>query len=199
MASKSSAWKNLEKYSAEVFHGVRIHRGGDFSESLPDVIAPLDQIFPKAKPEQGLIVECKYRANQPWIDLYKKKLKTKKSFTYLILKTDIVNPITDLKDFLYLMPIEFLSEFKPDSNRIIYLDRSPPGYLLDYCSQPKNYIINPDIVDSLQLLYYKATKDRVRVPFKNFCSIAVIGQKNDRVRLACFFQSEMRFVSECIN
>lgn len=179
---------------AELTNGVRIHRGGDFSESLPDVISPLNSIFPEVSEDHGLVLECKYRSNQPWINKYKSLKKKYPKYEYLILKMNCFNSLTGMDDTMYIMPIELLKEFHTRSNKIINLNIIPPTYLSDYCNQSRKYTNDPDIRDSIQLLYYKATKDRKRLPFRTFTSMAVIGQKHDRVRLVCFFQSEIKFL-----
>lgn len=45
----SGNWKNLERKTAKILDGERNTRGGDFSQSLPDVEHP------------QLSIECKYR------------------------------------------------------------------------------------------------------------------------------------------
>jgi len=192
---RSTAWKNLEKTTAEILKGIRIHRGGDFSESLPDVIAPLDQTMTKAFPTVGLVAECKYRAKQPWINKYKNLMKGRhKDVKFLVLSLQIVNPITTFDDQFVIMPLANLKDwfdkradmFQTVSNLKLKL----PGYLKDYAEQSIKYISDLDIRDQVQLLYYKAVKDRARPPFETYRSIAVIAQKNDPVRLACFFAKQ---------
>lgn len=183
MGRSPTAWKALEKLVAETLGGIRIHRGGDFSESLPDVIAPTNWLFSEARLNHAIIVECKYRAKQPWIEAYKAQRKKYAKEIPIALKFK--------EDSIILLPLEILN-MPEDSITYIIQNRKAPKYLKDACSQSKKYIDNLDIRDSVQLLYYKATKDRTRAPFANFSSMAVIGQKNDRLRLACFYQSEFK-------
>jgi hypothetical protein len=58
----SEPWKILEGSVAKILGGVRIHRGADFSQSLPDVVA--DVAINNIK--YRLIVECKYRNSVSW-------------------------------------------------------------------------------------------------------------------------------------
>lgn len=62
---QSNAWKKLESRVAEYFGGTRNLRGADFSKSLPDVDANLQNRF---KVSGTLLAECKYSAKQPWVD-----------------------------------------------------------------------------------------------------------------------------------
>lgn len=60
----SSAWKSLEHKAAELFGGVRVSRGSDFSTDLPDVVC-----------SKRWSIECKSRSKLTlwrWYD----KLKT---------------------------------------------------------------------------------------------------------------------------
>ena len=52
----SQAWKSLERQIARAIGGQRNKRGGDFSQSLPDVES------------EALVIECKYRKSLPqWL------------------------------------------------------------------------------------------------------------------------------------
>lgn len=53
MPKQSEAWKSLERNTAKALGGERIKRGGDFSESAPDVLIP-------GHPE--FRIDCKYRS-----------------------------------------------------------------------------------------------------------------------------------------
>lgn len=193
---RSNAWKALEKTVAEGLNGIRIHRGGDFSESLPDVIAPLDSIITTAPYNYAIVVECKYRAKQPWIDLYKETLKKFKGKKFLSINKKMVNPLTNMDDEFIILPFSNLKEYFDNISITISSNtkKKIPSYLLEYCSQSRTYINDLDIRDQVQLLYYKATKCRTRPPFVSYSSMAVIGQKNDKTRLACFFRSEFKNV-----
>jgi hypothetical protein len=182
MPRSPTAWKALELLAAQTIGGIRIHRGGDFSESLPDVIAPTDYLFKSRPEEHAIVIECKYRASQPWIDLYKKLQKKEDNKIYLQTEEPGAS-------FIFL-PLE---EFK--ANNLfnltkVHTNRVVPDYIRNAVRQSREYINDLDIRDSIQLLYYKATKDRKRPPFSTFSSIAVIGQKHDKLRLACFHRLE---------
>ena len=181
--TRSNAWKQLELRTAEILGGIRIHRGGDFSESLPDVIAPADWLFSNAKPDHAIIVECKYRARHPLIDFYKKEQQACKRQMRII--------ALEIAGKYIVIPLDCIN-MRENQYDLIAPKKKAPKYLEEYCTQPKRYISNLDIRDSVQLLYYKATKDRKRPPFTTFSSMAVLGQKHDRLRLACFTVEEFK-------
>lgn len=68
---RSTAWKDLEKYTAEYLEGTRILRGANFSASLPDVVADGSVI---GLTNTSILVECKHSKNQPFVDLLKDTL-----------------------------------------------------------------------------------------------------------------------------
>lgn len=197
---KSNAWKNLERQVAEHFSGIRIHRGGDFSESLPDVVAPLQSFINIASEDLGLIVECKYRAKQPWIAMYKKMARTvSKLYNCTVLTKEMINPLTQMKDTFMVMDLSKVKDYYNAQSYVaktFNLKKKVPDYLLSYYMQALEYNTNLDTLDKLQLLYYKASNDRTRPRFKSYRSIAVIGQKNDKVKLACFFRSDFQRIQD---
>lgn len=192
--AKSSAWKNLEKKVATELNGIRIHRGGNFSESLPDVIAPTEQIFGIEGYTHAIVAECKYRQKQPWIKEYKKITKQRDpQYQVNYIEVPVTNIVTGMPDSIVLVSLEeFKDYFKYYKliNPIILKAKKIPGYLHEYCAQSRSYINDIEIRLSVQYLYYKHSKDITRPKFTSYSSIAVIGQKHDDVRLVIFYKSE---------
>lgn len=191
---RSNAWKNLEKTVANVLGGVRIHRGGDFSESLPDVIAPTETIFGLPGRTHAIVAECKYRAKHPWISKFKKLVKINKQdsiVSYLEIPT--TNLLTDMDDTMIIVSLDQFKDLFLKSRSLatpIRYSKDIPGYLHAYCSQSRSYINDLETRLTTQLLYYKLSKDLLRPKFESYSSIAVIGQRNDSLRLVVFYKSE---------
>ena len=80
--ARSNAWKNLEKTVASTLNGIRILRGADYSQSLPDVIVPdiTDWDYSNSgipiKNNTSIVVECKHSQTQPFVDLLEPLLDT---------------------------------------------------------------------------------------------------------------------------
>lgn len=75
--SRSQAWKSLERETAKMLDGKRVSRGGDFSQSLPDVWHV----------KYG--IECKYRKTLPKLitdGLKQAKLYNNSKIPLLVLK-----------------------------------------------------------------------------------------------------------------
>lgn len=189
-----TAWKDLERTVAKKFGGYRIPRGGDFSESLPDVVADVTKLFPLAnKVDAAFVVECKYRQHQPWISKYKSIKKEEfPSAEYCILKFPVTNAI-GMQDNICMMPVDYVFNFfsfnSPGHQRIV--SNILPDYILDYCNQSYNYALDIEYRMRVHLYYWKLCKDQVKKKFNSFIPLVVIGQKNDKVRLAIFYESEL--------
>jgi hypothetical protein len=189
-----TAWKDLERTVAKKFGGYRIPRGGDFSESLPDVVADVTKLFPLAnKVDAAFVVECKYRQHQPWINKYKTIKKEEFSNRdYCVLKFPVTNA-GNMEDNICMMPIDYIFDFFSLSNsgnhRIVA--NVLPDYILDYCSQSYNYALDIEYRMRVHLYYWKLCKDQTKKKFNSFIPLVAIGQKNDKVRLAIFYESEL--------
>ena len=190
-----TAWKDLERTVAKKLGGYRIPRGGDFSESLPDVISDVCNLFPLAnKIPAGFLVECKYRQSQPWIDKYK-ELKKSSGFDlqpYVILKVPAKNA-SGMDDNICFMPIDYLFDyFAPEnSGRTITINKELPTYITDFVRQSYEYSIDIECRMRVHLYYWKLAKDQSKKKFNTFVSLVALGQKNDKVRLAIFYESEL--------
>lgn len=191
---RSNAWKNLEKTVAAVLDGVRIHRGGDFSESLPDVIAPTESIFGLPGRTHAIVAECKYRAKHPWITKFKKLVRSTKQDNLVdYIEIPTVNSLTGIKDTMIIVSLDQFKDYFLKHRSLatpIRLTSDIPNYLHDYCSQSRSYINDLETRLTTQLLYYKLSKDLHRPKFESYSSIAVIGQRNDSLRLVVFYKSE---------
>ena len=193
--ARSVAWKNLEKTVATVLGGVRIHRGGDFSESLPDVICSTERLFGLPGLTHAIVAECKYRQRQPWINAYKQLVKScNLALPVYATRINTINPLTELEDKLILVSLDGFHKYFEHMNSLLnYIPnniKTVPSYIQEYCIQPRLYINNLDIRYSLELLYKKAMKSRTIQKFESYSSISVLGQKNDKVRLVIFYESE---------
>lgn len=190
-----TAWKDLERTVAKKLGGYRIPRGGDFSESLPDVVADITKTFPLAnKTDAAFLVECKYRQSQPWIDKYK-ELKRSAGFEqqpYCILKIPTKN-VSDMDDNICMMPIDYLFDYFSVDNysRIITIDKDLPDYITSFVKQSYEYSIDLECRMKVHLYYWKLAKDSNKKKFNSFVSLVTLGQKNDKVRLAIFYESEL--------
>jgi len=189
-----TAWKDLERTVAKKFGGYRIPRGGDFSESLPDVVADVTKLFPLAnKVDAAFVVECKYRQNQPWINKYKKiKSEEFPAAHYCVIKFPVTNA-AGITDNICMMPVDYVFDFFSLSNsgNCRTVSNVLPDYIIDYCTQSYNYALDMEYRMRVHLYYWKLCKDEIKKKFNSFIPLVVIGQKNDKVRLAIFYESEL--------
>lgn len=186
-------WKDLERTVAKKFSGYRIPRGGDFSESLPDVIADVSKTFPLlSKGPSAFSIECKYRQNQPWINKYKRiKAERFSESDFCILKIPVKN-VGGMDDNICMMPVDYVFNYFAMENpaKTATLREDLPDYIVDYCTQSYMYAIDPEYRMRVHLYYWKLAKESSKKTFERFIPIVVLGQRNDKVRLAIFFESE---------
>lgn len=129
----SHQWKAAERFIAKALGGHRIPRGANFSNSLPDIVAPANATLARA---QGLIfAESKYSQNNPWVDNVKEKYLTDHS---------VVKFIDDStkKHYLFfeLRDITKLSNPKIISTATPFYFTKFPKYILEHFDQSKDYI-----------------------------------------------------------
>lgn len=189
-----TAWKDLERTVAKKFGGYRIPRGGDFSESLPDVVADVTKLFPLAnKVDAAFVVECKYRQHQPWIGKYKNIKKEEfASRDYCVLKFPVINR-AGMNDYICMMPVDYIFDFFSIDGmaRCRIVQNALPDYIMDFCAQSYDYALDIEYRMRVHLYYWKLCKDQSKKKFNSFVPLVVIGQKNDKVRLAIFYESEL--------
>lgn len=165
----SQAWKGLERHVAKALQGQRIPRGADFSDKLPDVIAP--SALSIARTDGAIFAECKHSKSNPWIP-YIEEVYTGKLLTAGAEDNKII--LFDLQD------IHLLSD-PTRWNRAISVSRKVPQYMLDHIDQSRGYISKcmSDIV--LKAVIFKMTglsKIHASLP------IVVMAQKHKSFRLA---------------
>lgn len=129
MPKQSQAWKALERYTAEFFGGQRQHRGANFSQSMPDVIAPSEPVFGV---DGCVLAECKYSKNQPWVDFFVKELKAGAKYPLFLVKGEL-----DIYLFWLLQDSSILTTKRIKDACLIA--RSMPGYLEEYYTQSAGY------------------------------------------------------------
>ena len=122
---RSQQWKEHERRTAKALQGVRIPRGANFSDSLPDVVANAKGILARA---EGIIyAECKYSINNPWVDyissIYDNKLLRIDNLIFF-----------SLEDIWLLSDPTRVGKSKKVTKKKI------PKYLRDYLEQSKKYI-----------------------------------------------------------
>lgn len=129
----SHQWKAAERFIAKALEGHRIPRGANFSNSLPDIVAPANKTLARA---QGLIfAESKYSKNNPWVDNVKEDYLTDRPVAKFI--DDTTN-----KHYLFFE----LRDINKLSNPAVLRTASPfyfskfPKYILEHFDQSKNYI-----------------------------------------------------------
>ena len=175
----SSSWKSHERKCASLLGGKRIYRGDNFSESRPDIIAPISGLFPSL--DSGTIIgECKYSIYQPWItnkaivkEFFDKKLhiffSSDKNFTEKFL-------------FFRLDKIEVL-----DYTRVFYSVKNLSKKEINtYCNPNKN-------VSNGMVSHFKQCEDYIKSDYVldnnhgvPYLPIVILGKKNSAVRLAYF-------------
>jgi len=91
----SEAWKALERQVASILGGVRLHRGKDFSQELPDVVASWNS---PAGPI-AIITECKLRSSLPWVRYVRNLLDKDKSLIAIYPDPKLPLVVFNLKEF----------------------------------------------------------------------------------------------------
>lgn len=175
----SNGWKALERKSAALLGGRRIYRGDNFSESRPDVIAPLSNIFP-IKKEGTVIAECKYSVYQPWI--------TNKTIAKSFIDQDnyiFSASSKDLKQIFIFFRLNLINGL--DCYRAFsYIKKISKKSIRAHCIINKN-VSNNMVKHSLQCEEY-ITCDYVKDNNHGepYFPLVILGKKNSPVKLAYF-------------
>lgn len=173
----SHSWKALERKVASFLGGNRIYRGDNFSESRPDVIAPIFNLNPSLN-KGTVLAECKYSRYQPWIS---NKTLIKSKFD----KDVFICSNKNGKEIFVFFKLELI-------NKVNYLDlfnkihKLSKKQLKNYCDANKN--VGDVMLDySLQAESY-ITCDYVKQNNHGepYLPIVVLGKSNSPVKLAYF-------------
>tara|TARA_R110002074_G_scaffold402324_1_gene607115 strand:- start:175354 stop:175923 length:570 start_codon:yes stop_codon:yes gene_type:complete len=124
----SQAWKGHERYVAKALTGHRIPRGADFSDRLPDVIAPAANTLARA--HGAIFAECKYSQSNPWVSYIEEQYDGK------LLKAG------EGEDTIVLFELEDIRLLSDPTrwSRATQVDRKVPQYMYDHIEQSKGYI-----------------------------------------------------------
>lgn len=129
----SQQWKAAERFIAKALGGNRIPRGANFSNSLPDIVAPANASLARA---EGLIfAESKYSKNNPWVTNMEKKYLTDNAVVKFV---DEANK----KEFLFFELADITKLSNPAiirTAKTFYFNRFP-NYILEHFEQSKSYI-----------------------------------------------------------
>ena len=129
----SHQWKAAERFIAKALGGHRIPRGANFSNSLPDIVAPASNTLARAT---GLIfAESKYSKNNFWVYNMKEHYLSDRSVVKFI--EDKTN-----KQYLFfeLRDIHKLSDPKIIAQSFVVYSSKFPKYIVEHFDQSKDYI-----------------------------------------------------------
>lgn len=166
--AQSQAWKRLELYVAKFFGGKRRHRGGDFSQSMPDVVAPSKPVFGI---EGTVVAECKYSNNQPWVTYFEKAIKAGNDCPLFLVNGDDKKFIFWLLDDTELL---LTSAFK----NIKEIKRKASGYIEEYYNQCLGYEEDGLV---LPIVVLGKTRSKYRIAYTELSTLVMfLSKKNGR-------------------
>lgn len=155
-----TAWKRHERIVAKALEVDRFKRGADFSRSLPDVVAPAENLFKEIT--GTIIVECKYRHQIGIIDTYLELVEELESPVFIMEsrksgKEYLIFDILDIPQFSEIKSVPTIVKFIPNyildalSQSEDYLENYPPPYIKATCFAKKRGKARPIIIPSKDL------------------------------------------------
>lgn len=192
-------WKILEKTVAKELQGYRIHRGGDFSESAPDVLATMKpglstfglDISKEVSDKILIVVECKYRQSQPWINYYNSIIEEQKLSYYPILSLKYTHPITNAATNLLFGEYKdfFCNLVKREP---IKVDREIPGYIDDYYRQVCEQVYTEELRMKFIFKYILMAKADLDLRSKYNIPVVVMAKANAKIKLAMLAEHDLQ-------
>ena len=186
-----TAWKSLERTVAKSLSGHRMTRGGDFSESLPDVVS---RVHNKLDQEALVFAECKYRAKQPFIRKMMEDLEPDENIfvRYNAFTYEGIRSTTDIMLLEHLG--EYLYDATPFTSRY-YKDATIPGYVNKWMQQSVEYTKS---AISIREVHFALWRNDHRTLLSDFpiynraLPVLVLAERNNKNRIALIDQNQLQ-------